>query len=81
MPVVVDPDSSVIAKLLTALPPGAHGVESSDRLGPWLDHRNDEYLVVLGPSLEFNDALLGGGLKVLNPQATHECACGESFSI
>src|SRR3990170_5201742 len=34
-----------------------------------------------GSTLEFNDALLGGGLKVLNPQATHECACGESFSI
>ena|SRR3990170_1728984 len=37
--------------------------------------------IVRGSTLEFNDALLGGGLKVLNPQATHECACGESFSI
>ena len=57
MPVVVDPDSSVIATLLTALPPGAHGVESLDRLGPWLDHRTDEYLVVLGPTLAFEEAL------------------------
>jgi Fe-S cluster assembly iron-binding protein IscA len=24
---------------------------------------------------------LGGGLKMLNPQATHECACGDSFAI
>ncbi len=71
MPVVVDPDSSVIAKLLTALPPGAHGVESSDRLGPWLDHRSDEYLVVLGPSLEFDDALtLCDGLRFSRPTAS-----------
>jgi Fe-S cluster assembly iron-binding protein IscA len=32
-------------------------------------------------TLEFNDALLGGGLRMLNPQAKHECACGDSFSI
>ena len=37
--------------------------------------------IVSGSTLEFNDALLGGGLKMLNPQATHECACGDSFSI
>jgi iron-sulfur cluster assembly accessory protein len=37
--------------------------------------------IVAGSTLEFNDALLGGGLKMLNPRATHECACGESFSI
>ena len=37
--------------------------------------------IVRGSTLEFNDALLGGGLKMLNPQATHECACGDSFAI
>jgi iron-sulfur cluster assembly accessory protein len=37
--------------------------------------------IVQGSTLEFDDALLGGGLKMLNPQAKHECACGESFSI
>jgi iron-sulfur cluster assembly accessory protein len=37
--------------------------------------------IVRGSTLEFDDAMLGGGLKVLNPQATHECACGQSFSI
>jgi iron-sulfur cluster assembly protein len=37
--------------------------------------------IVGGSTLEFNDAMLGGGLKMLNPQAKHECACGESFSI
>jgi iron-sulfur cluster insertion protein len=37
--------------------------------------------IVQGSTLEFDDSLLGGGLKVMNPQATHECACGQSFSI
>lgn len=34
-----------------------------------------------GSTLDFDDALLGGGLKVRNPQAARECACGESFSL
>jgi iron-sulfur cluster assembly accessory protein len=37
--------------------------------------------IVAGSTIEFNDALLGGGFKVNNPQAVHECACGESFSV
>jgi len=37
--------------------------------------------IVEGSTLEFKDSLLDGGLKMLNPQAVHECACGESFSI
>ncbi len=37
--------------------------------------------IVAGSTLEFSEALLGGGFKVNNPQAVHECACGESFSI
>ena len=37
--------------------------------------------IVEGSTLHFHDALLGGGLKMLNPHAKQECACGESFSI
>jgi iron-sulfur cluster assembly accessory protein len=37
--------------------------------------------IVAGSTLEFSDAMLGGGFKVNNPQTVHECACGESFSI
>jgi iron-sulfur cluster assembly accessory protein len=37
--------------------------------------------ILAGSTLEFNDSLLGGGFKVNNPQAVHECACGESFSV
>jgi len=37
--------------------------------------------IVAGSTLEFSDALLGGGFKINNPQSIHECACGESFSV
>ena len=37
--------------------------------------------IVRGSTLDFDDSMMGGGLKVRNPQATHECACGDSFSI
>jgi iron-sulfur cluster assembly protein len=37
--------------------------------------------LIEGSSLEFDEALLGGGFKVNNPRAVHECACGESFSV
>src|SRR6266480_1872725 len=35
--------------------------------------------ILMGSTLEFSDALLGGGFRIDNPQAVHECACGESF--
>jgi iron-sulfur cluster insertion protein len=37
--------------------------------------------IVQGSTLDFDEAMLGGGLKMLNPQAVHGCACGDSFSI
>ena len=37
--------------------------------------------IVAGSTIEFLDAMLGGGFKVNNPQAVGECSCGESFSI
>lgn len=37
--------------------------------------------IVAGSTIEFLDAMLGGGFKVRNPQAIQECACGESFAI
>jgi iron-sulfur cluster assembly accessory protein len=37
--------------------------------------------IIRGSRLEYIDAMLGGGLKVVNPQAVHECTCGKSFSI
>jgi iron-sulfur cluster assembly protein len=37
--------------------------------------------IVEGSTLEFMDRMLGGGFKVNNPRAVHECACGDSFAI
>jgi iron-sulfur cluster assembly accessory protein len=37
--------------------------------------------IVRGSTLDLDESLLGGGLKIRNPQAVHECACGESFSV
>src|ERR1700693_2495890 len=37
--------------------------------------------ILAGSTLDMDDSLMGGGLKMHNPQAVHECACGESFSI
>ncbi|MGH2682793.1 MAG: HesB/IscA family protein [Actinomycetota bacterium] len=37
--------------------------------------------VIEGSTLDFSEELLGGGFKMLNPRAVHECACGESFSV
>lgn len=37
--------------------------------------------IVTGSTLEFNDSMIGGGLTMVNPQAKHECACGDSFSV
>ena len=37
--------------------------------------------IVTGSTLDFDDALLGGGLRMRNPRATNECACGDSFSL
>lgn len=37
-------------------------------------------LYVTGSELDFVEALMGGGFKVNNPNATNTCSCGESFS-
>jgi iron-sulfur cluster assembly protein len=56
-----------------------HVVTAADGVRVVVDQKSAP--IVEGSTLEFNDALLGGGLKMLNPRAVHECACGESFSI
>ncbi|WP_205474693.1 AAA family ATPase [Nocardioides sp. SYSU D00038] len=57
MPIIVDPDPEVVTGLLAAMPPGSHGVESTERLQAWLATHGDEYVVVLGPTLSTDDVL------------------------
>ena len=54
-------------------------IEATDGVRVLVDPKSAP--IVRGSTLDFNDALLGGGLKMRNPQAVHECACGDSFSV
>jgi iron-sulfur cluster assembly accessory protein len=56
-----------------------HVIEAAEGVRVVVDPRSAP--IVRGSTLDFNDALLGGGLKMHNPQAVHECACGDSFSV
>ena len=38
-------------------------------------------LYVSGSEIDFEDKMIGGGLKIHNPNATATCSCGESFSV
>ena len=38
-------------------------------------------LYVSGSEVDFKDAMIGGGFKIHNPNATATCSCGESFSV
>ena len=37
------------------------------------------YLYVNGTVVDFDDAMMGGGFKFENPNATRSCGCGTSF--
>lgn len=38
------------------------------------------YFYLNGLTLDFIDALMGGGFRFVNPNATSTCGCGSSFS-
>ncbi len=57
MPVLVENDSSLIDSLVRAMPTGSHAVAATERALAWLDQHPDEYVVVLGPSVELQGAL------------------------
>ncbi len=59
--------------------PDDYVIRAADGVRVLVDPRSAP--IVEGSTLEFDTAMLGGGLKVRNPRATHECACGDSFSI
>jgi iron-sulfur cluster assembly accessory protein len=56
-----------------------HVIEAADGVRVLIDPRSAP--IVQGSTLDFEASLIGGGLKMRNPQAVHECACGESFGI
>ena len=38
-------------------------------------------LFLSGSDLDYSSALINGGFKIKNPNATSACSCGESFSV
>jgi len=68
VPIVVDPDLTVVEKLRATLPPGGHSVDSTDALMSWLRNRSEEYVVVLGPGISLSQALeVAEGLRIERP--------------
>ncbi|HYG91958.1 MAG TPA: AAA family ATPase [Nocardioides sp.] len=57
MPVLVEPDGSVVETLSKAMPAGSHAIAEVDRMFLWLDQHVDEYVVALGPSVPLELAL------------------------
>ena len=54
-------------------------VEEHENIAVVLDKKSRLYLD--GSELDFTDGLDGDGFHFTNPQATRECACGESFAL
>ncbi|PQJ36139.1 heme biosynthesis protein HemY [Salinibacter sp. 10B] len=54
-------------------------VEQHEGITVLLDKKSRLYLD--GSELDFTDGLDGDGFHFANPQATRECACGESFAL
>jgi iron-sulfur cluster assembly protein len=54
-------------------------VEASEGVRVVIDPQSAE--IVAGSTLDMDTSMLGGGLRVENPRAINECACGDSFAI
>ena len=61
-----------------AEPKAGDHVYSFDGVAVFVDHESLEKLS--GTVLDYVDGLHGAGLKFRNPNATHQCGCGTSFS-
>ena len=59
----IDPDDAV--------------VDYGDGVRVVVDEFSAQYLK--GAQIDFEDALMGGGFQVRNPNAVKSCACGQSF--
>ncbi len=68
MPVLVESDTPTGTSLLKAMPSGSHAVTSPDRMHAWLAQHTDEYVVVLGPSVDLAAAVAAcEALRVSRP--------------
>ncbi len=65
-------------KFVTAFKRGAIVVES---FGDQAVVDAQSALYLRGTTLDYSHALVAGGFKFENPNATSSCSCGESFSV
>jgi iron-sulfur cluster assembly 1 len=70
-------DDSVLEFSLPA-EAAADGASSGKPLRVAVDGKS--LLFLFGMQVDYSDALVGGGFKFVNPQATDTCGCGKSFS-
>jgi iron-sulfur cluster assembly protein len=63
----------------TPKPGDGDQVVEQDGVRICVDPRSALYLS--GTVLDYSDALMGGGFKLKNPNATSTCGCGESFNV
>jgi len=71
MPVIVEADPGTVQVLSPALPPATHAVNGADRLNAWLAHRPDEYVVLIGPNQDLDDAIdMCAGLRFTRPSTS-----------
>jgi pilus assembly protein CpaE len=71
MPVIVEPDSSLAEGLQRILPPGTQVVADTGRVHGWMSQHPDEYVVLVGPSVPFEDALAAcDSLRTTRPAAS-----------
>jgi iron-sulfur cluster assembly protein len=58
-------------------PAGEDAVFEQEGVRLIVDPMSEAYLE--GAEVDFNDALMGGGFTIRNPNATGTCGCGQSF--
>jgi len=46
-------------------------------LNLYVDEMSSQY--VAGATIDFEESLMGGGFRILNPNAVRSCGCGHSF--
>ncbi len=54
-------------------------IVAKDDVKVFVDPRSLTYLT--GATLDYEEDLLGGQFKIVNPNAKHSCSCGLSFTI
>ena len=75
---VVDARASATSSISTTRPQDGDQVIDYEGFQVRVDPTSAQYLK--GMQIDYVSSLHGGGFKFVNPNATHTCGCGSSFS-